>query len=122
MKTLEQIFKEYSYLSEYLGIGLHSVNQPGHYGNSPLQIAIWRRNLEEVKCLLQAGADPNWRGQYGYTPLHAAATTDQPEIVELLLKAGARVDVADDDGMKPIQLAKSLRVRQMLEEAMRKGD
>ncbi len=47
---------------------------------------------------------------------------DLPEIVERLLKAGAKVDVADDDGRKPIDYAGSLRVRQMLEAAMRKAD
>ena len=122
MKTLAQIFEEYSELPEFIGMELQSVNQPGHSGDSMLQVAIFRKNLEEVECLLAAGADPNWRGEYGYTPLHNAASFDLPEIVERLLKAGARVDVANDDGLKPIDLARSARVRQMLEAAMRKGD
>jgi len=122
MKTLAQIFEEYSDLPEFLDMELRSVNQPGHFDNSMLQVAISRRDLEEVECLLAAGADPNWRGQYGYTPLHNAVSRDLPEIVERLLKAGAKVDVANDDGLRPIDLAKSARVRQMLEAAMRKAD
>lgn len=70
----------------------------------------------------KAGADVNWRGQYGYTALHNAVSYDLPEIVELLLKAGARLDVANDHGLKPIDMAKSERVRKMLEEAMHKAD
>jgi ankyrin repeat protein len=122
MKTLAQIFEEYSELPEFIGMELHSVNQPGRFGDSMLQVAIIRRDLEEVECLLAAGADPNWRGQYGYTPLHNAVMWDLPEIVERLLKAGAKVDVANDDGRKPIDYARSSRVRQMLEAAMRKAD
>ena len=122
MKTLAQIFAEYSELPEFLGMELRSVNQPGHFDNSMLQVAITRGDLEEVECLLAAGADPNWRGQYGYTPLHNAVMWDLPEVVERLLKAGAKVDVANDDGLRPIDLAKSARVRQMLEAAMRKAD
>ncbi len=70
MKTLAQIFEEYSRLPEFLGMELRSVNQPGHFDNSMLQVAIFRSDLEEVECLLAAGADPNWRGQLW---LHAVA-------------------------------------------------
>jgi len=122
MKTLAQIFEEYSELPDFLGMELRSVNQEGRFGDSMLHVAIFRSNLEEVECLLAAGADPNWRGAYRYTPLHNAVSLDLPEIVERLLKAGARVDVADDDGRKPIDYARSSRVRQMLEAAMRKAD
>lgn len=122
MKTLATIFEEYRELPEFLGVELRSATQTGHSGDSLLQVAVFRKDCDEVECLLRAGADPNYRGEYGYTALHNAVSLDDPQIVERLLKAGARIDVANDDGVKPIELAKSLRVRNMLEAAMRKVD
>ncbi len=58
MKTLAQIFEEYSELPEFLGMELRSVNQEGRFGDSMLQVAIFRKDPEEVECLLAAGADP----------------------------------------------------------------
>lgn len=55
MKTLARIFKEYSDLPGYLGIGLHSVNQLDRFDDSPLQIAVCRHDREEVECLLRPG-------------------------------------------------------------------
>ena len=117
MKTLAKILEEYKELPEFLGLELRSATQTGHFGDSLLQVAIFRKDTEELECLLAAGADPNWRGEYGYTALHNAVSLDLPDIVERLLKAGARVDAANDDGVKPIQLAKSLLVRNLLEAA-----
>ena len=117
MKTLATIFEEYMDLPDFHGIELRSATQAGHSGDGLLQVAIFRKDAEELDCLLAAGADPNWRGEYGYTALHNAVSLDLPEIVERLLKAGAKVDAANDDGVKPIELAKSLLVRNMLEAA-----
>lgn len=114
MKRLETLFKEYMMLPDFYGIGLRSVAQTGHSGDSLLQVAIFRRDIEEVNCLLAAGVNPNHRGEYGYTPLHNAVSLDLPDIVEILLSAGAKISIENDDGLKPIDLAKSARVRHML--------
>jgi len=121
MKTLATILEEYTELPDFYGIALCSATQTGHSGDSLLQVAVFRKDVEEVDCLLAAGADPNYRGEYGYTALHNAVSLDQPEIVERLLKVGAKPDVANDDGVKPIRLAKSLRVRTMLEAAIQRA-
>jgi ankyrin repeat protein len=120
MRTLKEIFKDYEHASDFFGIRLRSVNQEGRYGATPIHIAVIRRDIEDAKCLLAAGADPNHPDLYGWTPLHFAALDDDAELVELLLKAGAKPDVANVDGERPVDMAKGERVRKMLEAAMRK--
>ncbi|TMX04777.1 hypothetical protein EJD97_004658, partial [Solanum chilense] len=52
---------------------------------TPLLVAARKGNAESVKCLLQAGADPNFTDQDGYKPIHFAARSDSRECVEALL-------------------------------------
>lgn len=49
--------------------------------------------LDELKILINAGADINVVGQWGLSPLGAAATSCNVEAVELLLEAGADVNL-----------------------------
>jgi ankyrin repeat protein len=60
--------------------------------------AVARRDVEIVKMLLEAGADPNARQERGFAPLHDAAANGHAALVELLLKHGARADAKTDDG------------------------
>ena len=59
-------------------------------GNTALMLAANRARLEEVKLLLQAGADPTLKAKDGWTALAAADMIGDSEIVELLRLAGAR--------------------------------
>ena len=59
---------------------------------------VARRDVEIVKMLLEAGADPNARQERGFVPLHDAAANGHAALVELLLKHGARADAKTDDG------------------------
>ena len=68
--------------------------------NTPLHQV---RNAEQVRRLVQAGADPNARDDIGLTPLHNAAILRiNPEIVEALLEAGADPNVTDKWGQTPL--------------------
>ena len=57
-----------------------------------LNSAIREGNIDQVKKLLEDGADPNKIDKYGQFPLQIAATTNQFKIVELLL-AKPNIDV-----------------------------
>jgi uncharacterized protein len=55
----------------------------------PLHAATAARNVEAVRLLLEAGADPDAEQQEGWTPLMAARRHGDDEIVALLLAHGA---------------------------------
>jgi uncharacterized protein len=55
----------------------------------PLHAATAARDVESVRLLLEAGADPNAEQQEGWTALMAARRHGDQEIVDLLLSHGA---------------------------------
>lgn len=67
--------------------------------------AVAKRDVEIVKMLLEAGADPNARQERGFTPLHDAAANGNAPLVELLLKHGALAGANTDDGKTPADMA-----------------
>ena len=64
-----------------------------------------RLNVEEIKLLLDEGANPNSADNLGRTPLHEAATFGRIRVVQLLLDAGANPHQADHSGETPISVA-----------------
>lgn len=67
--------------------------------------AVARRDLQIVKMLLEAGADPNACQERGFAPLHDAAANGSEQLVDLLLKHGARADAKTGDGKTPADMA-----------------
>jgi ankyrin repeat protein len=65
---------------------------------TPLTLAAFEGRIKVVKCLLDAGADPNYLASNGWTPLIAAANDGRKRIVEILLDAGANPNLADANG------------------------
>jgi ankyrin repeat protein len=61
---------------------------------SILRVAVWARNKETVRLLIEAGADVHSADDDGRTLLHIAAPHKTAEIMKLLLKAGIEVDRA----------------------------
>src|SRR5579863_6172526 len=80
-----------------------------------LSAPISTGNVEAVRLLLAAGADPNRPlprdgGLPARPPLHEAIAAGCPvELAELLLRHGADPDAAGPDGRSPCRLAMSLR-------------
>jgi uncharacterized protein len=57
--------------------------------STPLLIAVFRNQIEAVRILLAAGADPNVRGDEGDSPLRFCAQEGFVEMARLLLLCGA---------------------------------
>ncbi|MGB6976775.1 MAG: ankyrin repeat domain-containing protein [Gammaproteobacteria bacterium] len=70
--------------------------------------AVRANDVEQVKILLQEGADPNFcEDMSGITPLHFAAINNCLEIVLLLVAAGAKLNARTSEGERPLDIAKN---------------
>lgn len=72
-----------------------------------LHAAVAGRNLEIVRAVLDAGADPNAQQQSGFRPMHEAGTNANRELAELLLAHGADPSLPNDAGETAIDLARA---------------
>lgn len=80
-----------------------SINARGEEGTSPLMWAALEGDIDMVRALLDAGADPNLKNDAGATPL-MWAIPDLP-IVSLLLDRGANPNVKTGDGRTALMRA-----------------
>ncbi len=74
------------------------VNRRNDDGSTPLQWAVHRGDVAEVKRLLRAGADVKIANNYGATPMGLAAEEANTEVLKLLLEVGADADSPNPDG------------------------
>jgi ankyrin repeat protein len=103
--TLEEVFSLYQDLPNYTSIELKDVNQPGIFGERPLDIACTRGKIEEVIVLLNHGANIDATGEKGHTPLHEAVNQGHTKIVKFLLDQGANPHSVNDWGISPLKRA-----------------
>ena len=84
-----------------LDIPLSDVNQVNVLGESPIHIAAWKGDPEDILWLLDNGAEINQRGEFGMTPLHYAYMSGKTENISILLDAGADPNLRCDRGLLP---------------------
>jgi ankyrin repeat protein len=70
----------------------------GPDGSTPLQWAVYRNDVAEVKRLLKSGAKVAEANNYGATPMEMAAETGNTPILTLLIAGGANADSANAEG------------------------
>ena len=80
--------------------------EPVRQNNSPLHDAVKNGDVDEVRKLLENGANPNVKNGYGDTPLHEAVLENSVEIVTLLMDNGADPRIGNNAGMSPLALSK----------------
>ncbi|MGZ3694212.1 MAG: ankyrin repeat domain-containing protein [Bdellovibrionota bacterium] len=64
--------------------------------------AIIAKSLPQVKALMKAGADVNYKAEDNVTPLHYAVISESLEIVQTLISAGAKVNATTKSGNTPL--------------------
>ncbi len=83
----------------------NEVNRPEADGTTPLHWAVRSDDLQAVRSLLRAGADPKAANRYGVTPLALAATNGDAAMIEMLLKAGADPNASLQGGQTVLMTA-----------------
>ncbi len=77
------------------------------FGWTALHAAMFQKNMEIVKLLLESQFDANAVGpQNGYIPLHDAVWADNLDAVKILLDKGARTNIKGKDRLTPYGKAK----------------
>jgi ankyrin repeat protein len=64
--------------------------------------AIRYGTIEEVRNIIESGADVNRADRNGMIPVHHAALAEDPEILETLIRAGGSVNKTDEHGNTPL--------------------
>lgn len=95
-----------------------------------LNMALWpdsRATLEDVRLLIEAGADVNRATRYGFTPLHLVAKYGRdPNMIDLLLDSGANplarqtISLRGDTGKTPLDHARKYNPRILRSDAGRR--
>ncbi|MCL7390365.1 MAG: ankyrin repeat domain-containing protein [Thaumarchaeota archaeon] len=89
--------------------------------NEDLIDAAERGYLEEVRRLLDKGADVNARNDWWETPLHHAANGGHLSVVKLLVERGADINARDINGWTPLHYAAQNGYLDVIEFLVEKG-
>jgi ankyrin repeat protein len=102
---LAEVIEKYRMHPEFLGIDITDPNQRGALDDTLLHLAARKGAIEDIRALVDAGADVNVAGDLGNTPLHHAAMTRQVGSARVLLELGARRDMKNEFDQTPFQVA-----------------
>jgi len=76
------------------------VNKPSKNGSTALHSAVNSSCINNIKLLLDNGADPNKKDAIGNTPLHYA---HKAEVIDLLLSKGASANIKNNENITPLE-------------------
>ena len=91
-------------LKKAIGEGAR-VDGLGAHGERALHVAVQKGNLEMVRLLVQAGADPGKADHFGWTPLMLAADGGFLPIVQFLHTKGAELNGGEQHGVTSLMWA-----------------
>jgi ankyrin repeat protein len=106
-------YNQTAFLAQLIAYRVVLVEKP----NTPtaLQAAAYKGFKDDVKLLLDYGANPNIADANGTTPLLYAVQFNHPEIVEMLIKKGASVTYKDPNGFSALDYAEKLGFIEILD-------
>jgi len=88
---------------------------------SDIEAAIRKGDLDEVRQLIEEGANIDTKDETGATPLHWAADASHTGIAELLISKGADVNATANDGFRPLHFAANAGSTMMAELLINEG-
>lgn len=103
LNTLQKLQKHWWSQTDDEGrdIPLTDVNQKNILGETPIHIAAWKGDAEDIEWLIKNGANLNERGEFEMTPLHYAYMGGIQHNIALLKKLGADQLAKCDRGLMP---------------------
>jgi ankyrin repeat protein len=93
---------------------------PRHH-ESPLEVAVHRKDAGLLRLLLSLGADPDRRNAAGETVAHGVLRQPWPEARRLLIDARANFNLPDASGILPLEQAVTARDFALAEELAQAG-
>jgi uncharacterized protein len=107
--VLERLLKRYAneHTYSFQDFDVLDVNTVGREMETPLHMACTRAALDDVRILIEGGANVNARTDIGTTPLMRSIYSKNEEIIALLLNAGADPNLASKFGSSALSIAKS---------------
>ena len=91
------------------------------YGKKLIR-AVVDANADQVKQLIDLGADVNLRDEEGRTPLILAVQYHQPDVIDMLLLAGADPTLTNNDGRAALDFALFGRMESENDEDVKSAD
>ncbi len=79
----------------------------------PIHSAAMKVGIEELECVIAAGADVNEKGENGRSALHYAAAFGNAEMEKLLVQKGACIDCTDNFKKAPWEYAANPNSRRL---------
>lgn len=80
------------------------INQTNEEGETALHLAAMRGHTDALRCLIEAGADPDVTDKHGCTALHLALRRHHTTAAIMLLQDGCNIDIVDNLGEAPIHI------------------
>lgn len=102
---IQEVMKDDSEVANRFLVAGADANAANGRGNTALDFAAWRGNLELLKCLQTAGSDVEAVNMVGPPALHIAARFGHLEIANYLLGLGLDPDQLNNSKISPFHLA-----------------
>ncbi len=84
--------------------GYQQINPRDKRGRTPVLIAIYRCQKDDIMSMIKRGADPDITDERGRSALHHAALLGDYELLGGLEDAGGDADLRDQDGLRPADI------------------
>lgn len=88
----------------------------------PLWNAIWKKDFDQVKRLIEKHDDFNAQAKNGYTILMQASEAENKEIFDLILSKGADINGKGYNGSTPIHIAVDISIDGIIQNVGEQGD
>ncbi|MDP2193602.1 MAG: ankyrin repeat domain-containing protein [Alphaproteobacteria bacterium] len=116
------IYKQYDELDSIVQSAGSLINEPSNgQKQTPLHIAIWKKDIMVLLTLLKYGANFEAKDSFGMTPLHYAVLLGRMSILERLIQCGANIEAGNSSGMTPLYTAMNTKNEAIIELLIKNG-